>query len=360
LGEALADVLLSIDVTTAEGRKSLFTIRRMKVESEAVSQVELGEVRGALIIPAGFSQVLQTEEKKRVELQVYTDPSSGISSSVNRGAIQRVANGFNTLAVGNVVAVEQLSRALDENTAPEVYANLENIDEILTAENIAFGEQEKENDRISVKVETAGEAEEYNLLGYFVPSMSIFFLTFSAFAGTRSILEEEQNGTLHRLMNTPILTVEILLGKIGGALVTGVLQFAILVFVSAVFFQVHWADNLLALVLLSVMTVFSVTSLGAFLASFARNANQAKIIGTTVSLVFAILGGNFLPTMSFPAWLTFVSKLTVNRWALDGFVNLAISHATFAETLPYIGVLFGMAIFYFMLSAVFFSRRFVR
>jgi hypothetical protein len=64
--------------------------------------------------------------------------------------------------------------------------------------------------------------------------------------------------------------------------------------------------------------------------------------------------------MSFPAWLTFVSKLTVNRWALDGFVNLAISHATFAETLPYIGVLFGMAIFYFMLSAVFFSRRFVR
>ncbi|MCF6277590.1 MAG: ABC transporter permease [Anaerolineales bacterium] len=107
-------------------------------------------------------------------------------------------------------------------------------------------------------------------------------------------------------------------------------------------------------------TVIAATSLGAFLASFARNANQAGAIGTTVNLIFAILGGNFVLTVSFPAWLTFLSKLTANRWALDGFVKLALSHGTLVDILPNLGVLLGMAAFFFVLSAALFKRRFVQ
>ncbi|HIE24557.1 MAG TPA: ABC transporter permease [Anaerolineales bacterium] len=360
LGTTFVEVLSSIDVETAEGRKRLFAVSQMTSKSDAISQVELGEVRSALFIPANFSKNLESDDAKSTLIEVYTDPAADISPSIISGVVQRIVNGFTTVMIGNVVAVEQLLNALDENTPPEVYANLENLEEIIIAENASFGESEGSRERITVDVKTLGAGEDFDFLGYFVPSMSIFFLMFAAFAGTRSILEEERDGTLHRLMVTPTSTVEILLGKIGGTFLTGILQFVILVVASSLLFGVHWSDSFLALALLTIATVLSVTSLGAFMASFARNTNQANIFGSMVNLVFAILGGNFMVTVAFPDWLTFISKLTINRWALDGFANLALSNATLAETLPNIGILLGMALFYFTLAALFFNRRFLK
>ena len=360
LGATFVEVLASIDVETAEGRKRLFAASQMNSKSEAISRVELGEVRGMLFIPADFSANLKNDNKKNILLEVYTDPSANISPGIIRGVVQRIVNGFNTVMIGNVVAVDQLLNALEETPNPEIYANLKNLEEIIIAENASFGESEGARERIMVEVKTLGAGEGFDLMGYFVPSMSIFFLMFAAFEGTRSILEEERDGTLHRLMTTPTSIVEILLGKIGGTFMTGILQFAILVAVSSLLFKVHWSESFPALVLLTISTVLAVTSLGTFMASFARNTNQANILGTMVNLVFAILGGNFMVTVAFPDWLTFLSKLTINRWALDGFSNLALSHATLAETLPNIGVLLGMAILYFSLAAMLFTRRFVK
>ncbi len=361
-GEHFVEILSSIDVKSDDGTKSLFSVEEYGDKNEAIKQVELGEVRGVLYIPADFStQAENTDEAENpILLEVYTDPSASVSPGIVRGVIQRIVNVFNTLSIGNAVAVEQISEKIDENTAPEVYANLANLEEILSAENAAFGETEGEQERITIEAKLLGAGEEIDLLGYFVPSMSIFFLMFAAFEGTRSILEEERAGTLPRLMTTPTSVVEILLGKIGGTLLTGILQFTVLVVVSALAFKVHWSDTLLPLILMSFFTVLSATSLGAFLASFARNANQAGILGTTVNLVLAILGGNFLPTMAFPDWLTFISKLTVNRWALDGFTTLALSHGTLNDIFPNLMALAGMAIFYFLLAILLFKRRFIK
>ena len=360
LGENFVEIIASIDVETAEGSKSLFTASRMKSKREAISKIELGEARGLIFIPADFTKELETAEKQALSIEIYTDPSAEISPAIIRGVVQRIVNGFNTVMIGDVVAVDQLLNVLDENPNPEVYANLENLEEIIAAENISFGESEGAHERITVETKTLGTSEEFDYMGYFVPSMSIFFLMFASFEGTRSILDEERDGTLHRLMTSPTSISEILLGKIGGTFLTGILQFTVLVVVSWLLFKVHWSDSLLALVLLTLATVISVTSLGAFMASFARNANQANILGTMLNLVFAVIGGNFLPTTAFPDWLTFISKLTINRWALDGFVSLASWHTTLADIFPNIAVLLGMAMIYFGLATVLFKRRFVK
>jgi ABC-2 type transport system permease protein len=161
-------------------------------------------------------------------------------------------------------------------------------------------------------------------------------------------------------MTTPTTVPQILMGKIGGTFLTGILQFVVLVVVSRFAFQVHWSDTPLPLILMTVATVLAATSLGAFLASFARNANQAGSIGTTVNLVFAILGGNFIMTTAFPSWLTFFSKLTINRWALNGFVKLALEGGVLVDVLANVGILSGMAVVFFAGAAVLFNRRCVR
>lgn len=136
LGTTFAEILASIDVETAEGTQGLFAIKEMSQKDEAIALVELGETRGVLFIPADFSTQLEAEndEKKALLLEVYTDPSADISPGIIRGVVQRIANGFNTVMIGNVVAVDQLLNTLDENTSPEVYANLENLEEIIIVE----------------------------------------------------------------------------------------------------------------------------------------------------------------------------------------------------------------------------------
>jgi ABC-2 type transport system permease protein len=229
----------------------------------------------------------------------------------------------------------------------------------LLEENDRLGRSEAARDWITVSTSMVGESQEFNLLNYFVPSMAIFFLMFTVFDGARSILQEERDGTLHRLMTTPTSRTEILLGKISGVFMTGMLQFAVLVAISGLVFDVDWGNEPLGILLMVLATVAASTSLGAFVVAFARNNNQAGVIGTAITLIFAILGGNFIDFRAIPAWLTPVSRLTINRWALEGFTNLTLLGQSLSDVLPNILVLFGLGGVFFTLSLMLFNRRFV-
>ncbi len=379
LGQNFAEIFAEIEVDTADGVQPLFTVTALTSKADAIEQVELGETRGAVYIPADFSAQLigggdpnggttpfdtaQGKPRETALVEVFTDPSATVSPAIIRSVASRIANGFSTVVIGNSVAVGQLTEALENADAPpspEVIANLGNLDEILNAENARFGETEGARERIRVATALAGESEDLNLLNYFVPSMAIFFLMFSVFDGTRSILAEEQEGTLHRMMTTPTGRSEILLGKIGGTFLTGILQFVVLVVISGLVFKVAWGSAPLAMALLVLATVAAATSLGTFVASFARNANQANVIGTAVTLVSAILGGNFIDFRALPDWLVPVSKLTINRWAMEGFFNLTLGGLGLPDVLPNIAVLFGLAAGFFVLAMLLFNRRFVK
>lgn len=366
LGAEFAGILADIRVNTTSGEETLFLITEMDDLEAAKAEIEAGNARGVVVFPASFSADLGANEEpsggRTAVVQVFTDPAATVSPGIVRGVVGRVAAGFNTVVIGSRLAVEQLTQALTDAVSapsPTVLANLENLDEILAEETASFGESSAARDRITLSARTIGEGEGLNLLNYFVPSMAILFLMFSTFDGTRSILEEERDGTLHRLMTTPTPISEILLGKILGTFMTGILQFVVLVLVSGLVFGVDWGSEPIGMALMVLATVAAATSLGALVASFARSVNQAGVLGPAITLIFAILGGNFIDFRAIPAWLTPFSKATINRWALEGFFNLAFLGQTLEEVSLNIIVLFGMAAVFFALSVLLFNRRFV-
>lgn len=359
LGTEFTNVILGIEVDTTEGEQPLFSVTEADDVETAKSAIETGSARGVIFIPAAFSETLQSqsEETPFAQIQVFTDPAATVSPGIVRGVVDRIATGFSTVVIGNNVAVNQLLEIDDLPVA--VLQELGNLEEILRDVNAGFSETEAARNRIDIRTSTIGDGEGLNLLNYFVPSMAIFFLMFAVFDGTRSILEEEREGTLHRLMSTPTPTRNIVLGKILGTFMTGILQFIILVLVSGLVFGVDWGKEPLGMTLMVLATVSAATSLGAFVASFARNINQAGVIGSVITLVSAILGGNFIDFRAYPEWLNPISRATINRWALEGFFNLAFVGETLAEVTPNILVLFGMAAVFFTLSVLLFNRRFV-
>ncbi|NUM46100.1 MAG: ABC transporter permease [Anaerolineales bacterium] len=328
----------------------LFILTTADTLAEAQSQLDAGDVQAIIHITDQFSNAVMTGADSATvaeNVEIITAPI--LAASLVEDVALGVIFGFGSDA--------------DPNADPEpstILTNLENLEDILNEENTSFAETEGPRNRITVGSTNVGTGEEFNLLNYFVPSMAIFFLMFAVFDGTQSILEEERDGTLHRMMSTPTSHSAIILGKIGGVFLTGILQFVVLVVVSGVAFSVDWGNDPAGMTLLVLGTVSAATSLGAFIASFARTVNQAGVLGTAITLVSAILGGNFIDFRAIPAWLVPISKLTINRWAMEGFFNLTLGGMGLADVALNIGALFGMAVVFFVLSLVLFNRRFVK
>jgi ABC-2 type transport system permease protein len=96
------------------------------------------------------------------------------------------------------------------------------------------------------------------------------------------------------------------------------------------------------------------------LTSFAKNESQVAIISSTIALIFGALGGSFFPAANFSGVLDVVSKLTLNRWAMDGLITLLVEGGGFADIVPQALVLGTVGLVTFGLALFAFQRRFVR
>lgn len=349
MGQQFADIL------TSDALGDLLAVTEMTDETAAREQVQRGEARSAIVIPPDFSAAFDGETAVSPALvRVYADPSATVTPNIVRGVVTQIVNGFNSAAISSEVTVAQLTAE-----AATLGPALANLGTVLQAEmNSRFNQGQPTV--ITLNDVPVGETEEtadISPFAFFAPSMGILFLMFSMMDGTRSILEEEREGTLTRLVSTPTSHLEIILGKIGGVFLTGALQFVVFVAASALIFQLNWGDSPLGLAMLTLAVVLSLTSLGALIAAFARNASQAGILGTVVTLVFAALGGTFVPAQNFPPFLQELSKITVTRWALDGFTDLTIYGLGAADVVLETAVLTGLSILFIALALWQFQRR---
>ena len=350
LGQRFEDALTSDDLT------DLLEPTLMDDLDAAREIIETGGTRAVIYIHADFSRNLEEAggaEAQITAIQLYTDPAANVSPLIMRSIVDQIAGGFSIAAISSQVSVEQIL-AHAETLGPA----LGNLDGILE-EELSADFVQGSTDQINLNLVTGDGDEEVEIssLAFFAPSMAIFFLMFAAFTGTRSILTEKTQGTLNRLLSTPTSYNQILVGKMGGTFLTGILQFIVLVVASRLIFGLNWGNSLPGLILMMLAVVAAATSLGALVAALAKDANQANIIGSAITLIFAALGGNFFPAANLPDWLQPISRLTITRWGLDGFTDLTISGLGFSDILLEAGVLLGIALLLFVLAVRSFHRQ---
>ncbi len=232
-------------------------------------------------------------------VQVYTDPAASVSPFIIQSIVEQISANLNTVLLAGRVSAEQVV-----NYAKLLGPEMARLGDVITAEINEEG-FELGGERLALnKVQIGEEAAEFSPFAFFIPGMAVFFLMFSIFDGSRSILLEDTRGTLPRLMTTPTSSAEIILGKMGGTFLTGLLQFVILMVASYFIFGISWGNSLPALATMIVLTVFAASGLGALLTSFAKNETQVSIVSSAVALTFGALGGSFSPRPTSPASLT--------------------------------------------------------
>jgi ABC-2 type transport system permease protein len=172
----------------------------------------------------------------------------------------------------------------------------------------------------------------------------LFFLVFVI--TTVSFLNERSQGTLERLMASPLRRGEIVLGYMIGFTVLALVQAVeVLVFCLAVL-KVHNDGNVLLIFLIEVLMAIVAVNLGIFLSMFARTEFQAVQFIPLVIVPQVLLSGILFPVSSEPTVLQYVSNVLPLTYAVNALRDVMLKGAdlTWTSLQVDVGVVTGFVV----------------
>jgi ABC-2 type transport system permease protein len=315
--------------------------------------VDENKIVAVVYVPAGFTNSIIpaqgiTVSGQTIQIELYGNPTSPTSVGIVKNILEQFLTRVEAGRIGGQVTITQLlgSGSIDLSQA-EAVGRLFGQDQTTYTDNAT-----------SIKlnnVTASGSEVKFNMLALLAPGMALMFLMYTVSNGGRSLLVEQTAGTLPRLLVSPTSSFQVLGGKVLGIFLSGLSQMLILILGTTLLFKLDWGDPWAVLVLV-VAAALAATGWGILLAAVFKTPGQISAIGTAIMLIFGILGGSFTNIASMPDWVQLFSRISPNRWGLDGFTTLAMGGGLTNILTPVFALLI-MASILFLCSVVLFSRR---
>lgn len=342
-----------------------------------------GSVAAAVVLPADV--VPQLLDGKRVAVQLWKDPGSPLKSGIveqilSRGFLRYQAGdaAYEALwpedrsAVGEegaFTAEEYFSG--DFNAVWKRFREAENdpvlqdaadqfmtvmdhqvsLSDALSEEQITLSVNDK------APIGQAQEPEDINLFNYFLPSFAVFFLMFAVSAAARDIHRERERLTLQRQLLSPINGLQFVVGKWITATLQGVVQLSVLFAAGAIIFKVNLGPDAVSLPLTILLTSTAAAGVFILLSLISSSEKVMDNLSTVVILVSAMIGGNFMPIDSMPAWIHTFGRFVFNYWANLSFSEVVVKNHSLTEALVPALVLASITVTLFVASVLVFMVR---
>ncbi|NPV67332.1 MAG: ABC transporter permease [Anaerolineae bacterium] len=279
---------------------------------EAEAALRAGQVRGVVTFPPDFSASFAGE--RRVRLQLTLEGSNPLQAAAVLSALMQ--------------------------TGMRALAGL--------ASGSAGGELP-----LAVDVTYLYGGPEYDLLDYLAPPYLVLIVFFFVFLLTTvTFLRERSQGTVERLMATPVTRLEIVTGYMLGFLVFALADAALLLGFTVSVIGLHYAGNLLDMLVIESLLVMVAVNLGIFLSTFARNEFQVLQFIPLVILPMVLLSGLLFPVEDLPGLLQPVAYLLPLTHASDALRAIMIRGQGLAEVSAQIVALLLTGITMLALAAV--------
>jgi ABC-2 type transport system permease protein len=175
------------------------------------------------------------------------------------------------------------------------------------------------------------------------PVIAVFFVLFGVGSVSRSLQTERVDGTLGRLLTSPIRPSLVLASKGVMMFLVGVVEVLVVVAATTVLFGASWGNSG-GVALVTVVLVGFGIALATAIASFTSSSTQALGLETAVALALIALGGHMVPLRNLPSFATVVSHYTPNGAAIDAFENIASGEGSLASQLAPLVVTIGFVV----------------
>jgi ABC-type Na+ efflux pump permease subunit len=318
---------------------SVETDRNLKVaspaEDEARESVRLGKTAVAVIVPPGFGDAAGKAffgGGAKPALGFLYDPSHGVELAMVRGILtEHVMEAVSREMFGGAQG-----RALLDETLPRVRASTMPTDDKRALLDMLSSVQkfyQQPGSRVggsggaqgitmpytvNEQAMTAGPNAAYNGYAHSFAGMGIQFLLFAAANLGIEILLERQRGLWKRLRSAPVSRLALLGGKTASmtliALMTLLVSFAF----AMVVFRVRIQGSTIGFLSVSIACSVMAATFGLLIAALGRTPAATRGVTTLAVLMMVMLGGAWVPTFVFPAWMQTLTLVVPARWAVDG------------------------------------------
>jgi ABC-2 type transport system permease protein len=97
-------------------------------------------------------------------------------------------------------------------------------------------------------------------------------------------------------------------------------------------------------------------SLGLLIAAFGKTPEAARRIAMFAVLIMVMLGGAWMPSFMFPAWMQKLTVAVPTRWAVDGLDAITWRGMDAMAAMPAMGVMLGFAAVFGLIAVWKFKR----
>ncbi|MBV9495112.1 MAG: ABC transporter permease [Acidobacteria bacterium] len=319
----------------------------------ATALVKKGDLPVAIIIPKGFGTTRITfggEKPNGPAFRLLTDSADPIAEQVANGILQKtIMTSLPELMIGSgVEAFDKWSGGLSPQQRATIEKNIAWIQNQPAATT-----QKATNGGALINIESSdvvGKTKRNPVVALYAAGIGVMFLLFTASNGGGALLEEQESGTLDRILTTRLTLTTLMLGKLVYLWTLGALQLIVMFVWGAVVFHLELGTHIVGFAIMAAATTLATSAFGLFLASLSRTRSQLGAISTLVVLTISALGGSMFPRFLMPQAIQKMGLVLFNSWAIDGFTNVFWRELPLTAIIAPVAVLIGYAIVFFFIA----------
>ncbi|HEY8709371.1 MAG TPA: ABC transporter permease [Burkholderiaceae bacterium] len=261
-------------------------------QADALAQVKAGTLRASVLLPAGFGAKAGRAlfgGADKPEIVLTYDPSQSMVLPLVRGL---------------------LAQHVMETVGPSMFGAGTGA----AANGVAFSAP------FSTREVEAGSRPEakYNSYAHSFAGMGVQFILLMGVDMGVGLLMMRRLGLWQRLRAAPLSRATLLGSRIASCALIALIVFAVIYAVAFAFFKVRVDGSAIGFVMVLIAFALLTASFGMLIAALGKTPEATRGLAILVTLLLVMLGGAWVPSFIFPAWLQTVSLFVPTRWAIDG------------------------------------------
>jgi ABC-2 type transport system permease protein len=167
-------------------------------------------------------------------------------------------------------------------------------------------------------VVAGGTNAQYNGYAHSFAGMGIQFLLFTAIDLGIGILIERELGIWKRFRSAPLSRLTFLGARVASGTILTLLTLVVSFAFAILVFRVRIHGSVLGFAAVAVSCAIMAATFGLLVAALGKTVAATRRAASFAVLIMVMLGGAWVPSFIFPAWLQRVTVVIPARWAVDG------------------------------------------
>ena len=295
---------------------------------DAAAFVRRGDAAVAVVVPAGFGERLAQFPMATLSVELFSDAAADpVAPHVVRGLLQRAV----VLAAPDHL-VRAVARWVEEEAGPLTPAQRKLIEEVATSVGAPASASARAVPSpfqvVVTDVQAPGAQSQggrgRDVVSYYAAAIGVMFLLFTMTTAMRSLVQEDESGTLERLLSTDLTMGRLLFARWAFATALGCVQLAVMFLWGwAVFgLDLFGPGHLAGTAVMTLAAAAAAATFGLVLGTVCRSAAQLQGLATVVVLLMSALGGSMVPRYLMPGYVQSLGWATPNTWALDAYSSI--------------------------------------